>query len=260
VPFLTSPDGFRLKYDVEGKGPPIVLHMGGAGDADLWRAAGIVAPLSERYRCILFDRRGHGESDKPRGPDANSIHRYADDVVAVLDHLGIESCGFWGYSAGGVAGLRVADGHGSRLRCLVFSGAIGQTPADQLPAIAERQLSELEGGWDELLARFDREEPGGIPSWALERFRATDLEQFVDYVQSRPEWNWDPWEALPRIEVPTLFVTGELEDPEDETGRAVARMRSATRHRVPGKWHVNAFLESESIMPIVMAFLERYRG
>ncbi len=59
---------------------------------------------------------------------------------------------------------------------------------------------------------------------------------------------------------PRCSSPGELEDPEDETGRAVARMRDATRHCVPGNWHIKSFLDSESVMPIVMAFLERNLG
>lgn len=65
--FLTAPDGTRLHYAVEGDGPSLVLHLGAGCDSELWRAAGYLEPLAKTYRCILFDHRGHGRSDRPRG-------------------------------------------------------------------------------------------------------------------------------------------------------------------------------------------------
>ena len=47
MPFVSAPDGIRLHYDLEGDGPPLLLHLGSGCDSDLWRAAGYVEPLSE---------------------------------------------------------------------------------------------------------------------------------------------------------------------------------------------------------------------
>ena len=96
MPFVTSADGVRLKYEVEGTGPPLVLQLGAGGDSGLWRAAGYLDLLSKSYRCILFDHRGHGESDRPRGIEAHHIDRYVGDVVALLDHLKIGTSAFLG--------------------------------------------------------------------------------------------------------------------------------------------------------------------
>jgi pimeloyl-ACP methyl ester carboxylesterase len=46
VPFFVSPDGVRLHYEIEGSGPPLVLHMGAGCDATMWREAGYLEPLS----------------------------------------------------------------------------------------------------------------------------------------------------------------------------------------------------------------------
>jgi len=117
--FLTAPDGARLHYAVEGDGPPLVLHLGAGCDSDLWRAAGYLEPLATTYRCVLFDHRGHGRSDRPRGADANQINRYVGDVVALLDQLGLERAAFWGYSNGGTVGLKVAQEHPTRINALM---------------------------------------------------------------------------------------------------------------------------------------------
>jgi len=46
MPFLTSPDGIRLKYALQGERLPLLLHLGAGGDSELWRAAGYLEPLS----------------------------------------------------------------------------------------------------------------------------------------------------------------------------------------------------------------------
>jgi pimeloyl-ACP methyl ester carboxylesterase len=71
MPFLTAPDTTRLHYEVEGDGPPVVLHLGAGCDSELRHAAGYLEPLTTSHRCILFDHRGHGLSDEPRGAEAN---------------------------------------------------------------------------------------------------------------------------------------------------------------------------------------------
>jgi hypothetical protein len=70
-----------------------------------------------------------------------------------------------------------------------------------------------------------------------ERIRATDAQQFIDWFLGLPNWNWDEWDALPHILAPALFLTGELEDPDDETAKAAATMPNGTRFRIPGQGH-----------------------
>lgn len=257
--FLAAPDGTRLHYEIEGDGPPLILHLGAGCDSELWRAAGYVEPLAKNYRCVLFDHRGHGLSDKPRGAEANHINRYVADVVALLDHLSLERAAFWGYSAGISAGLKLAEENPTRVSALIGSGGEGRATPDQLREIVARRVLELrEHGWEKMLGRFDDQEPEPVPEWMKERIRATDIQQFVDWFLAMPNWNWDEWEAFPHIVAPTLFLTGELEDLDDETAEAAALMPNGTRFRVPGQAHINAFLKSHVVLPHVTAFLAEY--
>jgi pimeloyl-ACP methyl ester carboxylesterase len=259
VPFVTSPDGVRLKYEVEGAGPPLLLHLGAGGDSDLWRAAGYLDPLSKSYRCILFDHRGHGESDHPRGIEAHHIDRYVADVNALLEHLSIETFAFWGYSAAIDVGLKLADGHSKRVCALLGSGGVSQGSPEQYAATVARRVAEFqEHGWEKLVARFDAQERDPVPDWMKDRIRATDIGQFIDYLQAGADWRWDSWEALPRVTAPTLFLTGELEDPDDATAAAAARMPNGSRIRLAGLGHINAFLRSDLVLPYVMEFLGRH--
>lgn len=259
MPFFVSPDNVRLKYDVEGQGPFLLLHLGTGCDSELWGAAGYRQHLSKSYQCVVLDHRGHGESDHPRGIKANHIDRYSADVIALLDHLDIDRSAFWGYSAGISVGLKVADENPGRVWALVGSGGYIHTPREQFAEIVACRVPEYrEHGWEKMLARFDEQEHEPVPDWMKERIRATDIEQASDYLQAVPEWEWDDWEALTRVETPTLFLTGELEDPKDATAEAARRMPNGTRIRLPGLGHINAFLSSELVLPHVTEFLGRH--
>ena len=257
--FLTAPDGIRLHYQVEGSGPPLVLHLGAGCDSELWRAAGHLEPLAKSHRCILFDHRGHGQSDRPRGAESNHINRYVGDVVALLDHLGLERAAFWGYSNGSSVGLKVAQEYPTRIAALVGSDGMSETTPAQIAQIVARRVPEFrEYGWEGLINRFNEREPDGVPNWMKERIRATDIQQFIDWLLAWPDWNWSEWESLPHVVAPTFLVAGELEDPEDETGKAAALMPNGTRLRVPGQGHINAFIKSSLVLPQVTAFLTEH--
>jgi len=258
MPFVTSRDGVRLKYELRGDGPPLLLHLGAGCDAALWLAAGYLEPLATAYTCILFDHRGHGESDRPAAPEANHIDNYLADVLALLEVLGIDRTAFWGYSNGIAVGLKLADEHPNRVWALIGSGLIGKSTAtrEQLAEMVQRANAELrEFGWDKMIEGFEKQEAEPVPAWMQERIRATDIGPLIGWNGARPSWDWSSWESLPRVATPTLFLVGELEDPDDVMAEAAARMMNATRMRTPRLGHINAFLRSEIVLPRALAFL-----
>jgi pimeloyl-ACP methyl ester carboxylesterase len=256
MPLVAAEDGVRLKYEVVGAGPPLVLHLGAGCDSGLWQAAGYLEPLSESYQCFLFDHRGHGESDHPSAAAAYHIDRLAEDVICLLDDQGIDSAAFWAYSNGIAVGLRVAELHPGRLSCVIGSGVIGPAPSqEQLAAAVAAAIADYrQHGWEKLIAGFAAEE-GAAPEWMQERIRATDIEPVIASSQARLDWNWSSWEALARIGVPILFLVGELEDPDDRMAAAAAESPHGRRVRIPGKGHINGYLDSSYVLPYVEAFL-----
>jgi hypothetical protein len=94
----------------------------------------------------------------------------------------------------------------------------------------------------------------------IDRILATDVEPFVGYCQARTDWQWSPWDALARIDLPTIMLVGELEDPEDTMGNAASLMPRATRFRIPEREHINAFLDSQFSIPTITAFLDTLPG
>ena len=255
--FFTSRDGVKLHYEVEGSGPPLILHLGAGADSDLWRAAGYVEPLSKAHACVLFDHRGHGASDHPTGIEANHIDRYADDLEDLVCHLGHSSVGFFGWSNGVTVGIKAAQNNPGMFDALILSGAISRRATNEeiAAALADRLPQMRDKGWWFLLDAMQEAEKFPVPQWFLDRVVATDVEPWIAYTEARPLWNWTIWDAMPTIEAPTLLLAGELEDPEDILAEAAAVMPDATRLRIPDREHINAFLYSEFVVPRVLEFL-----
>ncbi len=188
MPFVMAGDRVRLSYDLEGAGPPLLLHLGSGCDAGLWRAAGYLPALAESHTCILFDHRGHGSSDHPAGSEANHIDRLAADVVTLLDELEIERTAFWGYSNGFIIGLKVSDEHPSRIGCLVGSGVLWRATPEEMAELIPQEVTDYRRyGWDKLIDAFVQEE-GPIPEWMRQSIRSTDIEHPIGFAESWPTW------------------------------------------------------------------------
>jgi 3-oxoadipate enol-lactonase len=119
MPYVRATDGVRLHYRESGRrsGPPVLMIQGLGADKSLWNLQRLA--LAPWYRTIAFDNRGAGRSDKPFGP--YSIEQMADDAIAVLDDVGVESAHVIGASMGGVVTQIMALRHPDRVRSLTLA-------------------------------------------------------------------------------------------------------------------------------------------
>jgi pimeloyl-ACP methyl ester carboxylesterase len=109
-------DGLSLYYEEHGSGEPLVLLHGGIGASEMFAA--ILDELAEARRVIAVDLPGHGHTrDVDRPLRAELL---ADDVAALIEHLGLERADVMGYSLGGMVALRTAIQHPARVRRLVL--------------------------------------------------------------------------------------------------------------------------------------------
>lgn len=106
-----------LNYEERGQGPAFLFIPGLVGLLNAWEFQ--MAEFSKRYRCISFDHRGAGDSDKPK--ESYSTLAIARDAVALLDRLGIDKAHVAGTSTGGCVLQNLAIDHPNRLRCCIFS-------------------------------------------------------------------------------------------------------------------------------------------
>jgi pimeloyl-ACP methyl ester carboxylesterase len=121
--------GVPIAYtDRGGDGEPVVLIHSFLSSSDMWTKAGFEP--SEDFRYIALDLRGHGDSGKPEDPEAYGME-IVEDVVRLLDHLGIEEAHVAGYSIGAEIALRLAAEHPERLRSLVVAGSGWSDPAKE---------------------------------------------------------------------------------------------------------------------------------
>ncbi len=116
-------NGVKIHYTSEGQGEPVVLVHGVAVNADLnWRRPGVTKALAKDHRVIMLDVRGHGLSEKPHD-SACYGQEMAEDVIRLMDHLGIEKAHVIGYSMGGFIVLKLATLHPERLLSVAPCGA-----------------------------------------------------------------------------------------------------------------------------------------
>jgi aminoacrylate hydrolase len=101
-------------------GPAVILSAGLGGSGAYWRPN--LAALAERHRIILYDHRGTGRSDRALASGLK-VEDMADDVIALMDGIGLERAHFIGHAAGGLIGLMVALRTPERLASLVAVNA-----------------------------------------------------------------------------------------------------------------------------------------
>ena len=116
-------NGVPIYYTDEGAGEPVILIHGVAANADLnWRKPGVVRALSGDFRVITMDLRGHGLSGKPTDPAQYSMEMI-EDVIRLMDHLGLENAHVAGYSLGGFLVLKLVTTHPERVRSAAVCAA-----------------------------------------------------------------------------------------------------------------------------------------
>ncbi len=107
--FITTRDGVEIFYKDWGKGQPIVFSHGWPLSADDWDAQ-MMFFLNHGYRVVAHDRRGHGRSAQVA--DGHDMDHYADDLAAVVEHLGLQGAVHVGHSTGGGEVVHYLARHG----------------------------------------------------------------------------------------------------------------------------------------------------
>ncbi|HEU4828039.1 MAG TPA: alpha/beta fold hydrolase [Gemmatimonadales bacterium] len=235
-----SEPGIRLRYRQVGNGDPVVLLHGFT--ASLEAVAPLADSLALDHRVIALDQRGHGQSTVPS--DTNAFGpEMAEDVVRLLDHLGVSRADLVGHSMGAVVSANVAARHPDR----VASVSLIAPPffADSVTAATELApvVAELEGGGG-FLAFFDRfapEMPDSIRSVAsAEMVSANDRAMLVGVMRTFPELSIGR-EGVSGVPVPATIVVGSIDTLRVEVRALAASWPGARYLEVEGADHVDVF-------------------
>jgi pimeloyl-ACP methyl ester carboxylesterase len=236
------PEGIVLPYVDAGPrdAPPVVLLH---GFLDSWRSFLPVLPhLAGRVRAVSVTQRGHGDASKPSGPyDPRAM---ADDVIGLLDALGIERATLAGHSMGSAVALQAAVAAPERVAGLVL-GAAHSAHAHATPALGAFAA-----------AIEDLSDP--VPRALVEEIQAQARDEglpaglFDAMVQGSLRMPARVWKAvlagletfdvdadLPRVEVPVVLAWGEADPFFDRATQRVLldRLPEAELHVYPGAGH-----------------------
>jgi pimeloyl-ACP methyl ester carboxylesterase len=121
MPFVTTDDGCEIYYESHGDGPTIVFASGFMGITDIWRAQ--IDEFSSNYRCVAFDNRGAGRSEKPFPRVAYGVERHAKDLHCILGELGVDRAVIVGHSMGGNTACLYYLAHPEAVAGIVFVGS-----------------------------------------------------------------------------------------------------------------------------------------
>jgi pimeloyl-ACP methyl ester carboxylesterase len=242
-------DGVKIHYRVWGKGDPIVLVHGFTASIDTnWVQPGIVDKLDDNFKVIAFDLRGHGKSDKPHDVAAYG-DKMAEDVVRLLDHLGIEKAHIVGYSLGGFTTLKLVTMHPERFLSATLGGAGWRPPGEDGGISGLAESLESGNGIAPLMIALT---PAGQPPPSSEQIKmvnqmlmATNDPLALAAVIRGMGGLAVSEEAARKIEIPMLAVVGEI-DPLRAGVDQLDKMLPEPEVEVvvlPGKDHMTAIAD-----------------
>lgn len=158
---VRRPDGSTIAFEVQGapNAPALVLSNSLATDRAMWQR--VLPALTARYRVVRYDTRGHGQSRSATA--AATLDDLADDLLAVLDTLGLQQVWLAGVSLGGMTALTLALRHPQRLRGLLACHCRDHMDAHAL------------AGWKQRLALMQQQGVAALVGPTLERWFAADV-------------------------------------------------------------------------------------
>ncbi len=245
---LVPINGMDMYYEEQGSGKPLVLLHGFGGCGKNW--APFTAKLSEHHRLIIVDLRGHGRSTNPE--NKFSFRQSGNDVLSLLDSIGIDRFSAMGMSAGGMTLLHMATLQPARVESMVLISATSYFP-EQARSImretsADNMPPDVQAMYRECASRGDSQ----IRQLAM---------QFHEFYRSYDDMNFTgPY--LSTISARTLIVHGDR-DPFFPVEIPVSIFRSipdASLWIVPGGDHVPIYDPGVPFVATVLQFLDDDRA
>ncbi|UXX81513.1 alpha/beta fold hydrolase [Roseovarius pelagicus] len=251
-------------YSVRGTGPYLVfIHGIGARRAAFDK---IVDALEDRFTCVTYDLRGHGQSPIPK--EAFGLDDLVDDLEALFERAGIDQAHVAGHSLGGMIGPAFARRCPDKVLSLgLWSTAAFRTEDDSAKVRAvvdamrekgiEQVLRTLAGRW--FTDAFAEAHPDVI-EWRAQQVLATPADIFLNVFDIYADTEMAPW--LHEVDVPAQVLTGELD------GGCNPRLNKQIAEALPqselvildGLKHAIMIEASDRVIPPVEAFLNQKIG
>src|SRR3954463_15734791 len=232
-------NGASLYYDDRGAGAPILLIHAGLISRNIWEP--LLPALTDEFRVITPDSRGHGHSTNPGGE--LSYAQLADDVAALIATMGLTRPVVGGYSDGGQVALELGARHPDAAAALIIGAAYpdfaNSGVRDVMKAIlgADEQgnpdLAQVDATFGDFADVLKSRHPGGEEQWRALVTQSAPM--WIDYAGLSPD-------EVRSIEAPALVFTGDRDDfiSLDLSIALFRALPNAELAVVPGADHVGA--------------------
>jgi len=208
---MTTINGVDLWYSDSGGGGPVLLfHHGYTGNKLSW--AGVPERFTADHRVVVMEARGVGASARP-DDDSYTMAQFVADIIAMLDHLGIDTCTYIGHSMGGGIGYLLALDHADRIDRLVLVAPISSGGITSHPPSREH-AEELWHGSNADRMVFERFHGLARPELSTEADVRANVDRLLEVAPGHFDQAWTSMEEfdvcnrIGDLTQPTLMVAG----------------------------------------------------
>jgi pimeloyl-ACP methyl ester carboxylesterase len=227
MPQITSTDGTKLYYAEVGTGTPVVFVHEFAGDYRTWEPQ--MRYFARAHRCVAYSARGYPPSEVPSEPARYGQNIARDDVIAVMDALGIDKAHVVGHSMGAYTALHVGIRHPQRCISVTAAGcgwgslpdpaaraAMRKLALENAALFSEKSMGEAAVIYADTPTRITHKykDPLGYAEFVrmLSEHSALGHALTMSMVQARRPTLWDLEADLKRFSVPLLVIVGDEDD------------------------------------------------
>lgn len=257
-----------ISYDIFGEGEPLLLIMGFGMPGAAWLPS---LPFLSSFKCIYFDNRGTGNTDKPEGP--YTVEQMADDASSLLKALNISRAKVFGVSMGGMIAQELALRHPEQVIKLVLGCTLPGGPESKMagPEVVQKLMegtkmmgTEPEKGLDTILPtlyppEFIKVHPEikDMMLAGMKMMPPTPPETADRAMAGIMTFN--AYDRLGQIKCPTMIVHGDADVlvPPENAHLIKSRMPQAELYIIPGAGHAFQGIDPVGIHQRIADFLRK---
>lgn len=255
----------RSNYYIEfGEGRPVLLLHGVSNSGRAW-VPQVPALVAAGYRVIVPDHAGHGASARLTAPFG--VSHIADDLIVLLEHLGIENLDIVGLSLGGMVALELALRDPAKIGRMIVANSFDKTATEAFAAMAEgwaRAFEQphgatlrLEQNWPSLVSPAFQATPEGMRTYQIWHGIAASADGPSLAQVSRGITDFDVSDRISALSMPVLFVAGSLDhmSPPDIGRRMAKQAPHGAFALIEGAAHISNVDSAELFTERMLAFL-----
>jgi pimeloyl-ACP methyl ester carboxylesterase len=259
-------NGINIYYEEAGEGYPLIWSHEFAGDYRSWEAQ--LRFFSRRYRVITYSARGYSPSDIPTRLDDYTQEQAVDDVRGLMEHLGIEKAHIGGLSMGGNVALNFGLTYPDMARSLVVAGTgSGSTDPEAFRQTVNRVADGMRSGGMESMGDYSNsptrvqllnKDPRGYEEFRSQLMEHSNIGSAFTFqgIQGRRPSIFELEDKLRALNVPTLIMTGDEDDPCIETSVYMKRnIPNSGLVVIPRSGHAINLEEPDLFNSVVLDFL-----